>query len=81
MFSRAMDFIKKKTNFYLFILGLGGTEVVKPRCGPGVCFRNNMCIETADGVECGPCPDGFTGDGFNCDDVDEVSVKDCVTCS
>lgn len=52
--------------------GLGGTEVVKPRCVPGICFREDMCVETAEGVECGPCPDGYTGDGFNCDDVDEV---------
>lgn len=52
--------------------GLGGSEVVKPRCVPGVCFREDMCVETAGGVECGPCPDGYTGDGFNCDDVDEV---------
>uniref|UniRef100_A0A3Q1JXP9 Thrombospondin 4a n=1 Tax=Anabas testudineus TaxID=64144 RepID=A0A3Q1JXP9_ANATE len=58
---------------------LGGTEVVKPRCVPGVCFRDDMCIETVDGVECGPCPDGYTGDGFNCDDVDEVcdDIDEC----
>ncbi|XP_010778393.1 thrombospondin-4-B-like, partial [Notothenia coriiceps] len=56
---------------------LGGTEVVKPRCGPGVCFRDVRCIETADGVECGPCPDGYTGDGFNCDDVDECQFNPC----
>lgn len=55
--------------------GLGGTEVVKPRCVPGICFREDMCIETTDGVDCGPCPDGYTGDGFSCDDVDEVSWK------
>lgn len=55
--------------------GLGGTEVVKPRCVPGVCFREDMCIETTDGVDCGPCPDGYTGDGFSCDDVDEVSER------
>uniref|UniRef100_A0AAQ4Q5U0 Thrombospondin 4a n=1 Tax=Gasterosteus aculeatus aculeatus TaxID=481459 RepID=A0AAQ4Q5U0_GASAC len=56
---------------------LGGSEVVKPRCTPGVCFRANMCIETRDGVECGPCPDGYTGDGFNCDDVDECQFNPC----
>uniref|UniRef100_A0A4W6BWR4 Thrombospondin 4b n=1 Tax=Lates calcarifer TaxID=8187 RepID=A0A4W6BWR4_LATCA len=56
---------------------LGGTEVVKPRCAPGVCFRDDMCIETVDGVECRPCPDGYTGDGFNCDDVDECQFNPC----
>lgn len=60
--------------FFLLFKGLGGTEVVKPRCAPGTCFRDDMCKETADGVECGPCPDGYTGDGFNCDDVDEVRI-------
>ncbi|KAA8584439.1 hypothetical protein FQN60_008224 [Etheostoma spectabile] len=57
--------------------GLGGTEVVKPKCAPGVCFREDMCIETAEGVECGPCPDGYTGDGFNCDDVNECQFNPC----
>lgn len=41
---------------------------------PGACFREDLCVETAQGVECGPCPDGYTGDGFNCDDVDEVRM-------
>lgn len=59
----------------MLILGLGGTEVVKPKCTPGVCFRDNMCIETDEGVECGPCPEGYTGDGYSCDDVDEVLEK------
>uniref|UniRef100_A0A671Q004 Thrombospondin-4-B-like n=1 Tax=Sinocyclocheilus anshuiensis TaxID=1608454 RepID=A0A671Q004_9TELE len=59
------------------ILGLGGTEVVKPKCTPGVCFRDNMCIETDNGAECGPCPDGYTGDGYSCDDVDECQFNPC----
>uniref|UniRef100_A0A8C1QNF0 Thrombospondin 4b n=1 Tax=Cyprinus carpio TaxID=7962 RepID=A0A8C1QNF0_CYPCA len=57
--------------------GLGGTEVVKPKCTPRVCFRDDMCIETAEGVECGPCPDGYTGDGYSCDDVDECQFNPC----
>uniref|UniRef100_A0A4W5MXI8 Thrombospondin 4b n=1 Tax=Hucho hucho TaxID=62062 RepID=A0A4W5MXI8_9TELE len=62
--------------------GLGGSEVMKQKCAPGVCFRGDMCIETEDGVECGPCPDGYTGDGFSCDDVDEVGcVCVCMLCS
>ncbi|XP_061118394.1 thrombospondin-4-B-like [Conger conger] len=58
--------------------GLGGTSnVIKPKCGSGVCFRDDMCFETAEGVECGPCPDGYTGDGFSCDDVDECQFNPC----
>nr|AAH95593.1 Thrombospondin 4b [Danio rerio] len=57
--------------------GLSGAEVVKPKCAPGVCFRDDMCIETAEGVECGPCPDGYTGDGYSCDDVDECQFNPC----
>uniref|UniRef100_A0A8C7DTQ0 Thrombospondin 4 n=1 Tax=Oncorhynchus kisutch TaxID=8019 RepID=A0A8C7DTQ0_ONCKI len=48
-----------------------------PKCAPGVCFRDDMCIETEEGVECGPCPDGYTGDGFSCDDVDECQFNPC----
>nr|XP_055036115.1 thrombospondin-4-B [Misgurnus anguillicaudatus] len=59
--------------------GLGGTDepVTKPKCVPGVCFRDDMCLETEDGVECGPCPDGYTGDGYSCDDVDECQFNPC----
>uniref|UniRef100_A0A4W5MBK4 Thrombospondin 4b n=1 Tax=Hucho hucho TaxID=62062 RepID=A0A4W5MBK4_9TELE len=52
-------------------------EVMKPKCAPRVCFRDDMCIETEEGVECGPCPDGYTGDGFSCDDVDECQFNPC----
>lgn len=71
--------MKKKNEiaFPLLIKGLGGNDLgatEKPKCAPGACFRDDMCIETTDGIECGPCPDGYTGDGFNCDDVDEVRL-------
>ncbi|XP_046724647.1 thrombospondin-4-B [Silurus meridionalis] len=56
--------------------GLEGTTV-KQQCAPGVCFRPDMCIETGEGVECGPCPDGYTGDGYSCDDVDECQFNPC----
>uniref|UniRef100_A0A6Q2WRT7 Thrombospondin 4a n=1 Tax=Esox lucius TaxID=8010 RepID=A0A6Q2WRT7_ESOLU len=57
--------------------GLGGSEVMMPKCAPGTCFRDDMCVETKEGVECGPCPDGYTGDGFSCDDVDECQFNPC----
>lgn len=59
--------------------GTGHDDTGKPndgdsKCGPGVCFKRDMCKETADGVECAPCPDGYTGDGIQCDDIDEVRL-------
>lgn len=44
-------------------------------CPLGTCFRQNMCIPTeSGGFQCSPCPDGYTGDGTHCDDVDEVGI-------
>ncbi|XP_043095986.1 thrombospondin-4a [Puntigrus tetrazona] len=47
------------------------------KCRPGVCFKPDMCIETAEGVECTPCPQGYTGDGVRCDDIDECQFDPC----
>lgn len=47
-------------------------------CAPGTCFRQSMCIPTDSGdFQCAPCPDGYTGDGVHCDDVDEVGTMFC----
>ena len=76
--ARRIDWLLLRNRFSAAFEGLGGTEVVRARCTPGVCFRDTVCSETADGIECGPCPDGYTGDGFSCDDVDEVGGWACV---
>ncbi|XP_077087801.1 thrombospondin-4a isoform X2 [Siphateles boraxobius] len=62
--------------------GLGMERTVlqnkaRSKCGPGVCFTPAMCIETAEGVSCAPCPEGYTGDGFQCDDIDECQFNQC----
>ncbi|CAN9513294.1 unnamed protein product [Ophioblennius macclurei] len=59
-----------------------GQFVMQPQsqtqCAPGTCFRQNMCIPTeSGGVRCAPCPDGYTGDGVNCDDVNECQFNPC----
>ncbi|KAM8759929.1 thrombospondin-4a [Acanthopagrus schlegelii] len=47
-------------------------------CAPGTCFRQSMCIPTDSGdFQCAPCPDGYTGDGVHCDDVDECVFSPC----
>uniref|UniRef100_H3C524 EGF-like domain-containing protein n=1 Tax=Tetraodon nigroviridis TaxID=99883 RepID=H3C524_TETNG len=61
-----------------------GTVILNPTCPPGTCFRQSMCIPAeSGGFRCGPCPDGYTGDGMRCDDVDECQFSPCflgVTC-
>ncbi|XP_011614182.2 thrombospondin-4a [Takifugu rubripes] len=65
-----------------------GTGTLNPqpltKCPPGTCFRQNLCIPAeSGGFRCAPCPDGFTGDGKRCDDVDECQFGPCfpgVTC-
>ncbi|XP_029296018.1 thrombospondin-4a [Cottoperca gobio] len=48
------------------------------QCPPGTCFRQNMCIHSeSGGFQCAPCPEGYTGDGVHCDDVDECQFKPC----
>ncbi|XP_076006862.1 thrombospondin-4a [Genypterus blacodes] len=59
-----------------------GQYVLQPRpltqCRPGTCFRQDMCIPTeTGGFKCAPCPDGYTGDGVRCDDVDECQFNPC----
>ncbi|KAL2092093.1 hypothetical protein ACEWY4_011891 [Coilia grayii] len=46
-------------------------------CGSLRCFGGARCVQTARGFECPPCPEGYTGDGVNCDDVDECQFNPC----
>ncbi|XP_046871417.1 thrombospondin-4a isoform X2 [Hypomesus transpacificus] len=61
--------------------GLGGSEssgTARSKCAPGKCFLQTMCLPAqGGGFECAPCPDGYTGDGINCDDVDECQFNPC----
>ncbi|KAJ8405617.1 hypothetical protein AAFF_G00315970 [Aldrovandia affinis] len=52
-------------------------EPVRKKCSAGSCFKDVTCIVTEAGMQCGPCPNGFTGDGVFCDDVDECQFNPC----
>ncbi|KAJ6669807.1 hypothetical protein lerEdw1_000356 [Lerista edwardsae] len=49
----------------------------KAKCEANSCFRGVRCTDTADGFQCGPCPEGFTGNGVTCTDVDECRYNPC----
>lgn len=47
------------------------------RCDSSSCFRGVRCMDTRDGFQCGPCPEGYTGNGITCSDIDEVKIQLC----
>ncbi|XP_015704105.1 thrombospondin-4 isoform X1 [Coturnix japonica] len=49
----------------------------KPKCETSSCFRGVRCMETAEGIQCGPCPEGLTGNGVTCSDIDECRYSPC----
>ena len=41
-------------------------------CDPNPCFQGRKCTAKPGGdYECEPCPEGYTGDGEKCDNIDE----------
>ncbi|KAI8498260.1 hypothetical protein Bbelb_242040 [Branchiostoma belcheri] len=53
---------------------------IDDKCGLQPCFPGVPCINVAGGFECGDCPEGYTGNGITCQDVDEctsATTNDC----
>lgn len=64
----------KKSDFNNSCLWFEGFHEPRSRCQPNPCFKGVACMETFDfpGYSCGPCPEGMTGNGTHCKDIDEV---------
>ncbi|TKS74376.1 Thrombospondin-4 Precursor [Collichthys lucidus] len=56
--------------------GMGGMQP-RPSCVPNPCYPGVKCMETPQGIKCGPCPEGMEGNGTHCTDVDECTVMPC----
>lgn len=44
---------------------------------PSPCFGGASCMETTDGVRCGPCPRGYVGNGRQCTPGSTCADKPC----
>ncbi|XP_078677339.1 von Willebrand factor D and EGF domain-containing protein-like isoform X2 [Branchiostoma floridae x Branchiostoma belcheri] len=52
---------------------------LEDHCGLQPCFPGVPCTNVVDGFECGDCPDGYNGDGMNCQDINECESN--TTCA
>uniref|UniRef100_A0AAY5KU52 Thrombospondin 3 n=1 Tax=Esox lucius TaxID=8010 RepID=A0AAY5KU52_ESOLU len=48
----------------------------RSRCFPNPCFKGVSCMEAFEypGYRCGSCPEGMSGNGTHCHDIDECSI-------
>uniref|UniRef100_A0AAR2K936 TSP C-terminal domain-containing protein n=1 Tax=Pygocentrus nattereri TaxID=42514 RepID=A0AAR2K936_PYGNA len=58
-----------------------GFHEPQSRCIPSPCYKGVSCMEVMEypGYRCGPCPEGMTGNGTHCQDIDEecVDIDEC----
>ncbi|XP_022787244.1 protein eyes shut-like [Stylophora pistillata] len=52
-------------------------EVIVRNCSNDSCFQGVLCIQKTYTISCGPCPNGFTGDGKTCIDIDDCMNHRC----
>uniref|UniRef100_A0A8C1PAV9 Thrombospondin 3b n=1 Tax=Cyprinus carpio TaxID=7962 RepID=A0A8C1PAV9_CYPCA len=60
-------------------LCLSGFHEPQSRCHPNPCYNGVSCMESMmfPGYQCGPCPEGMTGNGTHCQDIDECTAQPC----
>uniref|UniRef100_A0A8C1ZYL3 Thrombospondin 3b n=1 Tax=Cyprinus carpio TaxID=7962 RepID=A0A8C1ZYL3_CYPCA len=60
-------------------LCLSGFHEPQSRCHPNPCYNAVSCMESMmfPGYQCGPCPEGMTGNGTHCQDIDECTAQPC----
>uniref|UniRef100_A0A8C2IUX5 Thrombospondin 3b n=1 Tax=Cyprinus carpio TaxID=7962 RepID=A0A8C2IUX5_CYPCA len=60
-------------------LCLTGFHEPQSRCHPNPCYNAVSCMESMmfPGYQCGPCPEGMTGNGTHCQDIDECTAQPC----
>ncbi|XP_076864492.1 thrombospondin-3b-like [Brachyhypopomus gauderio] len=56
-----------------------GFHEPQSRCQPSPCYKGVACVEIMEypGYRCGTCPEGLTGNGTHCQDIDECVVQPC----
>uniref|UniRef100_A0A8C2K583 Cartilage oligomeric matrix protein n=1 Tax=Cyprinus carpio TaxID=7962 RepID=A0A8C2K583_CYPCA len=77
------EFVSAKTCMLFLSCPAVGMRPVDPQssCVPNPCHPGVECITTPSGMKCGPCPEGMTGSGTHCTDVDECAVMPFIVCS
>ena len=52
-------------------------EVKEVECPGGSCYPGVRCRAVWGGVKCGACPPGLSGDGVECEDIDDCHPNPC----
>uniref|UniRef100_A0A8B9K0J5 Thrombospondin 3b n=1 Tax=Astyanax mexicanus TaxID=7994 RepID=A0A8B9K0J5_ASTMX len=74
-----LQVLNDKFSTLSFTLSLSGFHEPQSRCIPSPCYKGVSCMEAMEypGYRCGLCPEGMTGNGTHCQDIDECSVEPC----
>lgn len=62
---------------WIFNIFSGQTCTRFEMCNAGSCYAGVECRQTSRGIECGPCPRGYEGDGRDCRRIDYCKYNPC----